>query len=160
VTHETSSYGWQTLAVDGSSLAVAVLTGVSHSSPDLFVVSLAGYVVGAPIVHGAHRRSGTAGADLALRLGAPLVGGLVGAGVAEATLPQCQGCFRGVGVAAVAALGAAVGMLTASIVDATCFAREPLQRDEPKTSRAAVNWSPSIAVTPKGGASAGVSGTF
>jgi hypothetical protein len=69
-------------------------------------------------------------------------------------------CSNDLAVIAVAPLGAGVGMLTAMIVDATYLAREPARRGEPKTSRAALRWSPSVAVSPKGEPSAGVVGTF
>ena len=84
----TRSYAWQTLLVDGASLSL-VLWGSSLSEPGndqgpnsgtyLIGAGIGGYVVGAPIVHLAHRQPLRALASLGLRGAVPVV--LVSAGV-------------------------------------------------------------------------------
>jgi len=61
-------YGWQTLLVDLGSVLTIPLGGVG----------LAGYALGAPIVHLAHGQVGRGVGSLGLRLALPLVGGAVG----------------------------------------------------------------------------------
>ena len=48
-------YGWQTLTVDLSSLALIVLGGASESGEAPILAGLAGYAFGAPVVHAVHR---------------------------------------------------------------------------------------------------------
>jgi hypothetical protein len=57
---ETEWYGWQTLLVDGTSILVGVGGGVATESAAPPIVGLAGYALGAPIVHALHARPAAA----------------------------------------------------------------------------------------------------
>ena len=48
-------YGWQTLALDGASLTVAIAGSAATDSAGPAVVGLVGYLAGPPIAHGLHR---------------------------------------------------------------------------------------------------------
>jgi hypothetical protein len=163
-TYETSWYGWQTLAADAGSLGVGAALSGGNGSAGL-VAALTGYALAAPTVHAAHGNWGTAGGDLALRVGTPVVAGLVGYGIGAATFhggcaPDAWFCGRdwsGVGGAVV---GIGAGMLTAVVLDATLLGHERVRRDEPDAAPTAVRWSPQVAVSPKGEPSVGVAGSF
>src|SRR6185503_13846208 len=67
-------YGWQTLLVDGASLAVLTGAGLSlnesndyWSSNAAVYPGLAGYILGPPIVHAAHDHWEKAGASFGVR---------------------------------------------------------------------------------------------
>lgn len=70
---ETRWYGWQILAID-------VVSGVALAAGDGSApqgVGVGGLVLGGPVVHLIHGHGGRAAGSLALRLGAPFVGGLL-----------------------------------------------------------------------------------
>jgi hypothetical protein len=124
---QTRSYGWQTGLADG--LAVGLFAGGlatydlcvfspcsnNATSEALLAFSLFTYAAGAPLIHGAHGRWGTAGASFGLRA-APIVVGL--------SLMEVD---EGSGGAVI--LGGAV---LAMIVDSTVLAREPVPRASSK----------------------------
>lgn len=126
---ETHWYGWETLATDAGAIGFAALTAW-HGSSDttslvLGLTSASFYFVGGPIVHLAHGRGTTALADFGLRLGIPLAAGLLfGAlsGSATTNATDCPGCDFAIGFL----LGAGLGGIGASIVDAAWLAREPV----------------------------------
>jgi hypothetical protein len=60
-------YGWQTLSVDGASIAM-IAGGGESGSPALSVVGIGGLLIGAPIVHAVHRNH-WALPSLGMRLG-------------------------------------------------------------------------------------------
>jgi hypothetical protein len=113
-------YGWQTLAVDGTSLAVAI-GGAASNVGALGGFGLVGYVAGAPIVHFAHGHVGTGFASAGLRVGLPIVGALIGFAAED-----CHGGgeFCGLGGAAV---GLLVGGAAAITLDAAVLAREEVK---------------------------------
>jgi len=85
----TRSYAWQTLLVDGASLSFVLLGSAASEpgrdqslNPGTWLVGggIGGYLVGAPIVHLAHRQPIRALASLGLRGALPFI--LVSAGVA------------------------------------------------------------------------------
>jgi hypothetical protein len=154
---ETSWYGWQTLIADGTSvLVLPIVAGVSQS-PTLGGIALGGYFLAPPFIHGAHGRWGMFAASLGLRVGMPIVGGLLGA----AAQGDCSGelCIP-VG----AAIGVAIGALGAVALDASLLAYEtvepdPRYRGQPsKPSR--VVWSPSVAPRKEGGFTLGLGAIF
>jgi hypothetical protein len=114
-------YGWQTLAVDGTSLALAIGGGVSRQ--DLVTgFGVAGLFVGAPIVHFAHGRVGAGFASAGLRVGLPIVAALIGFAAED-----CHGGdFCGLGGLAI---GVLVGGASAIALDAAVLAREDVKRD-------------------------------
>jgi hypothetical protein len=116
-------YGWQTLAVDGASVALRgsaiSLTRQSEVSP-WTVVGWAGvgsFAFGAPILHLVHANPGRALASFGLRVGAPLVLGLT-ATAADCIHQPREGC----GGATAGLIGATVGIVAAMTVDAAVFA--------------------------------------
>jgi hypothetical protein len=169
----TEWYGWETLMTDGASgalVAAGLGTDDGAAQAPLVIAGLAGYGLGAPIVHAARGRWGLALADFGLRAGAVALGGLVGLGVGGATEgspPPCNpraafGClgdaFYGMDRLASATLvGASLGALAAATIDATVLSREKLRRkDEPAPS---FSWSPTFSPL-KDGAAGGIAGTF
>ena len=118
---QTRFYGWQTGLVDGAALGLftaglatmklCVLSPCNNSTSESFLaLSLATYAFGAPTVHGAHGRWGTAGASFGLRM-APIV---VGAPLLAADEGSGGAVLFG-------------GAIIAMIVDSTVLAREPVR---------------------------------
>lgn len=154
-------YGWQTLAVDGAALGVAVGGFAIHESEVPLVVGAGAYAIGAPIVHLAHREPWRAAGSLGLHLGLPI---LVGDVVARIDPTRCPGhgedddhdCSEQLGRMGV---GVAAAMSVASAVDAVLLG----YKTEPVYERA-VTWSPTMGFErPREGrftASVGVVGTF
>ncbi|MBS2013935.1 MAG: hypothetical protein JST00_13680 [Deltaproteobacteria bacterium] len=145
---ETRWYGWQTLLVDASTVAVAF--AAEHPAPPALV-----FVSGAPIIHLLHGRPEAAGMSVALRTLVPAVAALPGL----VWMAGCEGwgCVPGV-LTAVA--GAGAGGLAALIVDAAVLAKErvpvlPASRD----AVGKVHIAPSAGLT-RGGAMMSVGGTF
>lgn len=163
---ETSWYGWQTLAVDGGSIAMGLALGSAGHGGAGGVLALGGYVFGGPIVHAAHGHTDAVLGDLGLRLGAPLLGSIVGYGVGVATFQGCGPsssflCGRdwaGIGGAVYGGLGGAV---TAVILDAALLGRERVRKDDVAApAPRGVRWTPQVAVSPRGEPSVGVGGSF
>jgi len=147
-------YGGQTLAADGAAIALALAGGATTRAPSvstgLAALSVGTYVLGGPIVHATHGRGGIGLADLVLRLSAPIVGGVLGALVGNALVPAsastCEDdgpCGGGLGGAVI---GLGLGLVTATIVDATVLAYEPAAPGDASPIRVA----PSVAVVPQG----------
>jgi hypothetical protein len=149
-------YGWQTLASDAAAGAVIAL-GMAIEDHDtqnetiaIVTLGVATYAFGAPIVHALHRRPGIAVADFGLRVGAPVVAGLVGVAVANAGCPEPRypdegtqfDCEMGG-----AALGVIVGVGSAIAIDSAVFARET--KPAPRTQSArGFSLTPSLSLTP------------
>jgi hypothetical protein len=122
-------YGWQTLAVDAGATALldlATRVKTARSQEAALVAGLAVYGFGGPAVHLAHGEVKKAGESLALRVGLPLAGALVGAlaggalcgeggGDDEVDCPAILGGlgFLGGGIAAIAVDGAALARTSA-----------------------------------------------
>jgi len=143
---ESHWYGGQTLAADGLSVGLLIAGGQAESAT-LAWLGLFGYAFGAPIVHGIHQRSGAAFGSLALRIGAPVLGGAIGLSSAG----DCGGelCALGPMVA-----GIFIGATAAIVIDSAALAWE----EEPEAAPMA-RVVPSFAVTPHG-AALGAVGTF
>lgn len=103
-------YGWQTLLADGA----GILISATAETPAGFV---AGSFIAPPVIHLAHGRPLAALESGGLRLGLPLAGGLVGAGI-MANSNDDYAVLGGV------AIGATLGYLTAVIVDAAVLGYE------------------------------------
>jgi hypothetical protein len=115
-------YGWQTLIVDGSTLALMFVAVSSESAGSTFAaIGSTAYFLGAPIVHLAHGNPGRGGLSLLSRIGLPLTGALVGYRV-----ETCQSSADLCGVAGLV-LGGLIGIGAAIAVDAAALAWE----DEP-----------------------------
>ncbi len=159
-------YGWQTLLVDGSSIAVT-LAGAAWASaapgngtgPDVMLLHGAGgFALGGPIVHLSHGHPWRALGDLGLRLGAVVGGGILGLFIGGAAAGSCSNSDVGCLPQAVAGglVFAGLGVVTASAVDAAVFSydRSPLPPPAPLFTL-----SPSFLMLKDGGA-VGVRGTF
>ena len=152
-------YGWQTLAVDGASLGTLALAGEtaghdSSMSNVLLWSSISGYALGGPIVHAAHGQWGTALADLGLRAGAVAAGAAIGYAVGAASGTEmcgAQPCWVQPPLTGLV-LGAAAGVVTASVVDAAVLGRSKPRRDE--TPAPAVSWTPRSRWCQEGGRAA------
>jgi hypothetical protein len=149
-------YGWQTLIVDAGSVAIwsASFLPPGGSTGNL-VLEWGGvipYVVGAPVVHGFHRRMGTVLGDVALRLALPTVGAFVGGVIAS---PHCSS-----GDAFCLADGIIFGLYggagVAMALDAAVLAYE---KPRPSATSKNVRWGPTVAVDHRG-ASVGIAGAF
>jgi len=148
------SYRLQTLAADGLALVfVLAASGTHGTDADHYAqLALGTYLLGGPIVHAAHGRTGRALGDLGLRIAIPVVAAYIGAGLGSRN-NGCGGgdyCDEGDGALAGAALGLVGGMLTASIIDSALLAKGD---ERPQTI------TPTIAPT-QGGMSFGVAGAW
>lgn len=122
-------YGWQTLTTDGAAVVLGALALASDSTSaqeTLGTAAVGAYGLGAPVVHATHGRFAYAGGSLAMRLGGPLAGGLVGlvTGVFLPIPTESIGQRLVVGMYG----GAALGAVGASVIDAAVFARESPSR--------------------------------
>ena len=114
-----TGYHLEVLAIDAASLTTAITGGViegNHAysprvSDVLLGAGVSGYVLGGPIVHLAHRQYGRAGISLALRVGLPMLGAVVGLSTASCRPDEW---FCGVGQAAA---GVAIGSAAAMVID-------------------------------------------
>ena len=134
---EVESYRWQIVVADSASLALLF----SASEPGVTAAGLT-YVLGGPVIHGAHGEAGRTIASLVLRVGLPILGGACGAALTRRDCgPDDYDCDQGFGGFLV---GFGLGILTAMVVDTAVIAR-PL-----KVHRTAdTTWAPRIAVTPQ-----------
>ena len=154
---ETSWYGWQTLIADGTSLLVLPIVAGVTQSPGLGGVAVGGYFLAPPFIHGAHGRWTMFAASLGLRVGMPVVGGLLGA----AAQGDCGGDLC---IPVGAAIGVAVGVLGAVALDASLLSYETVEYDPryggQPTKPSHVAWSPTIAPRKEGGFTLGLGATF
>jgi hypothetical protein len=133
-------YGWQTLATDLAAVSITYLAlkqqgptdpsagrAPDHSGPSagslLGGLAVATFVFGAPAVHLVHRRLDSAGISLGLRLALPALGGLAGLGLAGGCSANATDCAKSSPVLAIV-VGAVVGSITASALDASTLAFE------------------------------------
>ncbi len=161
-TARTRWYGWQTLSTDGAAALFTVLSATAdgRTGKDAFGgAALGAYALGGPTVHAAHGRWGASAGSLALRVGTPLVTGLVGAvvGAALPTKDDVEGAFdRTIGNPMLGMMyGALAGAVVASGIDAALLARRTEAAPAPEpTARPKVRIAPTFAVTREGGAGA------
>jgi hypothetical protein len=155
---ETRWYGWQTLALDLGTYAVAsgtlVATGRFESTdPDATHIAIAStwlgtYLLGAPIIHAAHGHWDRAGMSLGMRAGGWFVGALGGASIGYAIDSK-----DGVGTGA--AIGFLAGFIAPIVIDAAVLSKEKVA---PKPRETTV--MPTAGLTPNGGGMVGAAGTF
>jgi hypothetical protein len=126
----TPSYRGETLGVDALAVGLALVGAMANENQNhsigstMLVVALGTYLVGAPMVHLLKGRPARAGESLALRVGAPLVLGLIGAVVGGSC--GTDRCDEPPAVKA-AAIGAVIGVIAAPIIDAVFLAKgDPL----------------------------------
>jgi hypothetical protein len=145
-------YGWQTLLADTASFAV-FFTAAHHDSTGAVDLGMGTFALVPPVIHLAHENAGGAGLSVALRLGLPLAGGLIGNAAANPK-DDWQPLID-------IYLGALLGAVAASIVDASVLAYDarPLAPPSPKPDTKAFRVAPSVGAL-RGGLSAGLTGTF
>jgi hypothetical protein len=114
--------------VDGASLVVALVVAQRDDPAPGVLIGVGGYVLGAPIVHFAHGRVDTGFGSLGMRVGLPLVTGLVGLAVGSGDNGSAHS-GAAYGAAVGAAFGAIVGALGAIIIDASVLAYRPPSHD-------------------------------
>jgi hypothetical protein len=119
-------YGWQTLAFDGAVFAGSITALVVAGDTDVFE-SLAwtpavAFAVGGPVIHLVHREPWRALGSLGLRGGLPALGGAFGIGIL-ANCPPPDGEYGSCGLGEFA-VGVALGVLAASLIDGFALARE------------------------------------
>jgi hypothetical protein len=107
-------YGAQTLAIDGTALAMAAV-GFSREQDMLTGLGVTGFLVATPILHGTHGKGGRGWGSLGLRLALPAGGAIV-----SGENP---------------ALGAFFGAMGASVIDALRAYDDPKQAPPKARSR-------------------------
>ena len=114
-------YGYQTLISDAATVAVtyALAKSITRTTVPSIAVGATGYVVAPVTIHLVHGEPVRALASGGLRVGAPLVGGIVGGLITSKE--SDHGLLSGlVGVW----IGAAIGLVSASVIDAAAIAYE------------------------------------
>lgn len=127
-------YGWQSITADG--LATAMIMGGSGWT----LAGIGTYVLGGPIIHLTHGHVLRSVGSLGLRIGAPLMGVVVGCSASARSESSCD-----IG----ALVGSLVGLAAASAVDASfAYDAEP-HRPMPATASASI--APTFVATRHGG---------
>lgn len=102
-------YAERMIAIDATADTL-IAVGLVGDRDWVIYAGLAGYALGGPALHAAHGEWPRAGVSLGTRLGLPLATGAIG----DAICVDDTGLLRCVGSAAI---GAAIGMLAAQIID-------------------------------------------
>ncbi len=153
-------YGYEVLFVDlASDLALIGAAYVDNGGgAALGVIGAGGYFTGAPIIHAIHHRSGgVIAGSVALRLTLPILGAVIGAGLASCSSNSASsGTNDGFDLSGLdcafsealgAVLGFAAGMVTAQITDAAFLSTAPAQSIAPDASARA----PALSIQPSVG---------
>lgn len=134
--------------IDTASLGL-LIGGSAVSSGDvtapLALLGLAGYLAGAPILHGAYGRPGAAAGSLVLRSTLPILGGVVGSDSAECPPPQGHGECRLGG----AVVGVGTGVLAAIAIDAAALSWRAVDAEAAAAPRVGI--APVMSSDRKGG---------
>jgi hypothetical protein len=161
-------YGYQTLLIDAGALILLVSAIAPANSNNgglesaLIDLSATTYIVGGPVVHLLHGRYAMSGIDLAVRAGAPLVLGVLGAAIGAAAGGSSNNSNGGffspaeTGAIVGGVLGFSGGIVGAIVVDASVLAVDKTPLSKPTSS---FRWMPRIAPI-RGGANVGIGGTF
>jgi hypothetical protein len=145
---KTTWYGWQTLIADGGAVAATLVTGNA-------VVFAGGITLGAPIVHWAHGNVLNGFASLGVRVGAPVLTTFAAALLLNGS--ETSSGHENVEALSIGVLG---GCLFASLFDAAVLARDTKTvAPERPTAASPLRVEPRVGLN-RGGASAGVGGTF
>jgi hypothetical protein len=155
----SSWYGWQIIAFDAAVAAMgATEAAIDPDSQTLGAVAVGTYLLGGPAVHVYHQSIDKAVMSLGLRAAAPFALGLMGAAIASGSDDDRGFAKMGTGLGGFA-IGAGIGALGASIVDATIFAHEPAPEPNAGTVGGMRSWTPTVSVLPHG-AALGLRGTL
>lgn len=109
VARADGGYAERMIAIDATADTLLV-AGLVSDHEWVIYAGLASYALGGPLLHAAHDEWPRAGISLGTRLGLPLATGALG----DAICVDDTGLLRCVGSAAI---GAAIGMLAAQIID-------------------------------------------
>jgi hypothetical protein len=137
-----------TMSLTTVGLAMANRNTSSGRTPDttLAVIGYASYVLTAPIIHGVHERWGMVPASMGLRVGLPVMGLLYGAlsrqCSEDADTSSCDTTLA-------AEVGLLSGMVVATVLDASLFARENREYEWQETS--SVGIAPAFSAANKSG---------
>lgn len=156
-TVERRWYGWQTLLSDAASIGLFVSGVNDDGRGDIRpAIGLFGYALAPPIIHAAHGHALKAFGSLGLRLGAPVVGAVVGfamAGCEESDDHYDDSDWCG---ASGAIGGFMVGTAGAMLFDAVVIANEDVVPERP---RERVEFRPDVSIGP-GRAQVSLAGAF
>jgi hypothetical protein len=136
---ETTWYGWQTLALDATAIALwgaaAAFDDARYASPsystygELSDAAIAAgfvvYLLGPPLLHLGHGNGEKVATSLLLRLGLPIAGALVGGAVGRAALGSGGDADVPYPLAA-GIVGFVAGGIAAMAIDAAVVARKPV----------------------------------
>lgn len=157
-------YGAPILIADAAALASTLAIGALSRGNSWGLgagVGLTAYTVAGPVVHWANRQVGPGFGSLALRVGTPLSCAFWGVLAGQLLYPNADGAETG------AMVGAALGVVVASVVDSAVLAyarpanQSPTLGTAPKSAqKPRVAWVPSASVDPRGGLNVGVGGSF
>lgn len=148
-----ASYRGQTLLADGIAaglLIVALSSDDYDSAESMGKLSLGTYALGAPIIHLTKGRTGHALASVAMRIGFPIIGGLLGDKMSNDY--ECYDDFCESNNDGQIVLGIFAGAITASALDAIYLAKGDAPKREPA-------WTPTARAS-QSGFSLGVLGKF
>jgi hypothetical protein len=160
-----SWYGWQILVADATAatLFFAATRSTSTFGTVVGVSSIAGFALDGLVVHAIHGRAEAAMGSLGLRLGATVIGGLIGM---STTTPCPTGGTGLAGIDELAcqldslgpiALGMGLGLLAASAIDVTLLSWEKARPPRPRANDArAPRIAPVASVLRQPGGPAGV----
>jgi len=117
----SSWYGYQTLAADGLAIALAVLAERKNSAP-MLMAGVGLYFVGAPTIHGLHRRPGAVSGSLGLRIAMPLIVSALASATADCRVRVVndETCDFGEKI-----VGGAIGLGLAMILDSALLSWAP-----------------------------------
>jgi len=148
VTEELPSYRWETALADGATIAMGIAASKSNSDG---LVVVAGYLLGAPLVHLVNNHGDRAAASLGLRVGLPIVGLLVGGAIGRS---QCDAYCDNESDIAFAVLGTLTGVVAASAIDIGYLSRgETITHARPSIG-------PTLSTGPNNSVRLGIGGTF
>lgn len=126
-----------------------------------------GYLVAAPAIHGQHDRLGTAFSSVGLRLGAPLIAGLIGVLIESNRCSSPRADDEIVGFSPCKARGGEISlfgaMIAASIFDIARASVAPGEHQWRPTRDSNLAWSPVVVPTSDGttfGTTFGLAGRF
>jgi len=157
--HPSRWYGWQTIATDAA--AVGLVTagivwvasapiGDDGPSVTLMGASYVTYVLGAPIMHFARGHSKKGLGDMALRVFAPPLLGVIGVGFCTSACTGNGGGEIDTRVVLGFVFGSLVGFVGVSILDAAVLAYEPpagrTAHATPRPPKLTLSWAPDVVV--------------
>jgi hypothetical protein len=167
-TTRTERYGMKVAAVDGLAFgammvgAIVLVAGIAEDSVDeddgtvalgvaLMIGGAITYVVGGPLVHNSKRNTSSAWKSLALRLGLPALGGMIGSAMHR---EECSGDVCSSSNDDLAGSLSGLGVLAAMVIDWTVLSHHTV------TVQAPVGYAPYAGVTREGGVTFGLTRSF